>query len=89
MLGKIALRRTPEQTISDGKGTLYAVLQDSAGSVAVVDEKTMKTTAHYPFGDIGRCNGLALDAKNHILFAACAHGRGTSAAGAQPPQPRW
>ena len=65
------------------KGTLYAVLQDSAGSVAVVDQKTMKTTKHYPLGDIGRCNGLALDVKNNILFAACAQGRTPG----QPPQP--
>jgi hypothetical protein len=74
-LGKIALGGVPEQTVSDGRGTLYAVLQDSAGGVAVVDEKAMKTTAHYPFGDIGRCNGLAIDAKNNILFATCAQGR--------------
>src|SRR6185503_7581211 len=67
----------------DGKGTLYAVLQDSAGSVAVVNQKTMKTTAHYPFGDVGRCNGLALDVKNKILFAACAQSRTAG----QPPQP--
>src|SRR4051812_22312870 len=32
--GKIDLGGVPEQTVSDGKGTLYAVLQDSAGSVA-------------------------------------------------------
>ncbi len=83
VLGKIDLGGVPEQTISNGKGTLYAVMQDSAGSVAVVDEKTMKTTAHYPFGDIGRCNGLALDAKNKVLFAACAQGRSAG----QPPQP--
>jgi hypothetical protein len=82
-LGKIDLGGTPEQTISDGKGTLYAMLQDSAGSVAVVNEKTMKTTAHYPLGDIGRCNGLALDVKNGILFAACAQGRTPG----QPAQP--
>ena len=82
-LGKIDLGGVPEQTVSNGKGTLYAVLQDSAGSVAVVDQKAMKTTAHYPFGDIGRCNGLALDAKNGILFAACAQGRTAG----QPPQP--
>ena len=83
VLGKIDLGGIPEQTISDGKGTLYAVLQDSAGSVAVVNQKTMKTTAHYPFGDVGRCNGLALDAKNKVLFAACAQSRTAG----QPPQP--
>jgi hypothetical protein len=38
----------------------------------VVDVKAMKTIAHYPFGvKGGGCNGLALDDKNHILFAAC------------------
>ena len=83
VLGKIDLGGVPEQTVSDGKGTLYAVLQDSAGGVAVVDEKAMKTTAHYPFGDIGRCNGLAIDAKNKILFAACAASRSAG----QAPQP--
>ncbi|MEP7118997.1 MAG: hypothetical protein ABI880_15520 [Acidobacteriota bacterium] len=82
VLGKIDLGGVPEQTISDGKGTLYVVLQDPAGSVAVVDQKSMKTTAHYPFGDIGRCNGLALDVKNHVLFAACAQARTVG----QPPQ---
>src|SRR5690349_4205629 len=75
VLGRIDLGGVPEQTVSDGKGTLYAVLQDSAGSVAVVNQKTMKTTAHYPFGDVGRCNGLALDVKNKVLFAACAQFR--------------
>ncbi len=83
VLGKIDLGGIPEQTIADGNGTLYAVLQDSAGSVAVVDQKAMKTTAHYPFGDVGRCNGLALDVKNRILFATCALSRTAG----QPPQP--
>ena len=71
VLGKIDLGGVPEQGISDGKGTLYVVMQDLPGSVAVVDVKTMKTVAHYPFGDAGSCNGLALDNKNHVLFAAC------------------
>ena len=83
VLGKIDLGGVPEQTVSDGKGTLYAVLQDSAGSVAVVDEKAMKTTAHYPFGDIGRCNGLAIDVTHMVLFAACAQARTAG----QPAQP--
>ena len=82
VLGKIELGGVPEQTTSDGHGTLYQVLQDSAGAVAVVDQKTMKVTARYPFGDIGRCNGLALDAKNKILFAAC----GQSRSAGQPAQ---
>jgi DNA-binding beta-propeller fold protein YncE len=71
VIGHVDLGGTPEQTIGDGKGTIYQVLQERPGSVAVVDAKTMKVTATYPFGDNGGCNGLALDVKNQILFAAC------------------
>jgi DNA-binding beta-propeller fold protein YncE len=73
--GKIPLGGVPEQTVSDGKGTLYVALQDSAGGVAVVDQKAMKVTKTFPIGDIGRCNGLAIDVKNAILFIACAQSR--------------
>jgi DNA-binding beta-propeller fold protein YncE len=85
VLGTIDLGGVPEQAVSDGKGTLYVVMQDAQGSVAVVDVKTMKTIAHYPFGENGGCNGLALDAKNRVLFASCA--RIASAQPAAPPQP--
>ncbi|MDB4913308.1 MAG: hypothetical protein JWM95_952 [Gemmatimonadetes bacterium] len=81
VLGNIDLGGVPEQAVPDGKGLLYVVMQDPMGSVTVVDVKTMKATAHYPLGDHGGCNGLALDAKNHVLFAACAR------AGGATPQP--
>jgi YVTN family beta-propeller protein len=71
VLGTIDLGGAPEQAISDGAGHVYAVIQDKS-NVAVIDAKTMKVTAHYDFtGKGARCNGLALDAKNHVLFAAC------------------
>ncbi len=81
VLGNIDLGGTPEQTVADGKGTVYQVLQDRPGGVAVIDAKTMKVTKTYPFGDNGGCNGLALDIKNQILFAAC------NAIGPAPPRP--
>jgi hypothetical protein len=96
VLGVIDLGGVPEQSISDGKGTLYVVMQDRPGGVAVVDVKTMKTTKHFSFGDAatgnGSCNGLALDVKNKILFAACAGigpapARGTPGQPAPPPPP--
>jgi DNA-binding beta-propeller fold protein YncE len=71
VLGTIDLGGVPEQAVSNGNGTMYVVMQDAAGSVTVVDTRTMKATAHYPLGDKGGCNGLALDAKNGVLFAAC------------------
>jgi hypothetical protein len=70
-LGTVDLGGTPEQGVADGKGTLYVVMQ-AESNIAVVDVKAMKTTAHYDFADKGgRCNGLALDAKNSVLFIAC------------------
>ena len=72
VLGTVDLGGTPEQGVVDGKGMLYVVMQEAEGSVTAVDVKTMKVTGHYPFGDKGgRCNGLALDANNAVLFAAC------------------
>jgi DNA-binding beta-propeller fold protein YncE len=84
VLGTIDLGGVPEQGVADGNGMLYVVMQDAQGSVTAVDVKTMKAVAHYPLGDKGRCNGLALDAKNHVLFAACAASGNPPA---QPPQP--
>lgn len=87
VVGTIDLGGTPEEAVGDGKGTLYVVMQDRPGGVAVVDEKAMKTVAHYPFGDNGGCNGLALDVKNHVLFAACSAVGPAPARGAGGPPP--
>jgi YVTN family beta-propeller protein len=71
VLGTIDLGGAPEQAVSDDKGHIYVSIQDKA-KIAVIDAKEMKVTAHYDLEDKGsRCNGLALDAKNHVLFAAC------------------
>ena len=86
--GTIDLGGTPEEGVADGKGMLYVVMQDPVGSVTAVDLKSMKAVAHYSLKDMGGCNGLALDAKNSVLFAAC--GRPSPTPG-QPPaagQPR-
>ena len=86
VLGNIDLGGVPEQTVADGKGTVYQVLQDRPGGVAVIDVKTMKVTRTYPFGDNGGCNGLAIDLKNQILFAACS-AVGPAPARGTPGQP--
>ncbi len=71
VLGTIDLGGAPEQAATDGKGHIYVDIEDK-GNIAVVDAKTMKVTAHYDLqGKGGVCAGLALDAKNHVLFAAC------------------
>ena len=84
VLGTIDLGGAPEEGIADGKGMLYVVMQDMPGSVTAVDVRTMKATAHYSLGGKGGCNGLALDAKNHVLFAACR----SDTPPVDPPQPK-
>src|SRR5579864_1780612 len=84
VLGTIDLGGVPEQGVADGKGMLYVVMQDAVGSVTAVDVKTMKAVGHYSFEDKGGCNGLAIDAKNDILFAACGRSGNPPV---QPPQP--
>jgi DNA-binding beta-propeller fold protein YncE len=69
--GTIDLGGAPEQAASDGKGHLYIDLEDK-DKIAVVDTKTMALTTSYDLaGKGGGCAGLALDAKNNILFATC------------------
>jgi DNA-binding beta-propeller fold protein YncE len=69
--GTIDLGGAPEQAVADGKGRVYVDIEDK-GNIAVVDAKTMTVTAHYDLaGKGGTCAGLAMDAKNNILFAAC------------------
>src|SRR5436190_20172128 len=84
VLGTIDLGGVPEQGVADGKGMLFVVMQDAVGSVTAVDVKTMKATGHYSFIDKGGCNGLALDVKNQVLFAACGRSGNPPAQPAQP-----
>jgi DNA-binding beta-propeller fold protein YncE len=71
ILGTIDLGGAPEQAATDGKGHIYVDIEDK-GNIAVVDAKTMAVTAHYDLaGKGGQCAGLAMDAKNQILFATC------------------
>jgi hypothetical protein len=71
VLGTIVLGGVTEQGVADGKGILYVVIQDMPGSVTAVAAKTMKAVAPYPFRDKGRCNRLALDAKNRANSCCC------------------
>src|SRR5579871_4911381 len=75
VLGPIDVGGGVEESVSDGAGHVYAVAFDKT-YIAVVDANTMKVTAHYALlGNDKRaddeCGGLAIDRKNHILFAAC------------------
>ncbi|HKO03460.1 MAG TPA: hypothetical protein VJW51_01870 [Candidatus Acidoferrales bacterium] len=69
VVGTLDLGGAPEQGLSDGKGTIFVNITDKA-NIAVVDAKKMTVTAHYDVSSKGTGgSGLALDTKNHILFA--------------------
>jgi DNA-binding beta-propeller fold protein YncE len=70
-MGTIDVGGAPEEAATDDKGHIYVDVEDK-DNVAMIDAKTMTVTAHYDLaGKGGGPGGLALDAKNHILFAAC------------------
>ncbi len=71
VLGTIDIGGAPEQAVSDGRGHIYVDIEDK-GAIAVIDANTMKMTGKYDISSkSGGCAGLALDAKNNILFSAC------------------
>jgi DNA-binding beta-propeller fold protein YncE len=71
ILGTIDIGGAPEQAATDGRGKIYIDIEDKA-AIAVVDADAMKMVGRYDLSIRGGgCAGLALDAKNGILFAAC------------------
>lgn len=71
ILGTIDIGGAPEQAATDGRGKIYVDIEDK-GAIAVIDANTMKMVGKFDISSKGGgCAGLALDAKNGILFAAC------------------
>ncbi|MFI5381931.1 MAG: YncE family protein [Tepidisphaerales bacterium] len=71
ILGTFSIGGAPEQAVTDGQGKIYVDIEDKA-AIAVIDANTMKMVGKYDVSSKGGgCAGLALDAKNNILFAAC------------------
>jgi hypothetical protein len=71
ILTTIDIGGAPEQGQFDGKNRVYVDIEDGA-AIAVIDASTMKMIGKYDLSSKSSgCAGLALDAKNNILFAAC------------------
>jgi DNA-binding beta-propeller fold protein YncE len=71
ILGTIDIGGAPEQAATDGHGKIYVDIEDK-DAIAVIDANTMTMVGKYDVSSKGGgCAGLALDAKNNILFAAC------------------
>jgi hypothetical protein len=71
ILSTIDIGGAPEQGQFDGKNRIYVDIEDK-DAIAVIDATTMKMIGKYDLSSkSGGCAGLALDARNNILFAAC------------------
>ena len=72
ILTTIDIGGAPEQAASStASGKIYIDIEDK-DAIAVIDANTMKMIGKYDISTKGGgCAGLALDAKNNILFAAC------------------
>ncbi len=70
LLGTIPVGGEIEQTASDNAGLIYVDIEDRQ-TVVVIDSRNMKILTTYSLNGKGsRSEGMALDAKNHILFVA-------------------
>ena len=71
ILTTIDVGGAPEQAAFDGSGKIYIDIVDKA-AIAVVDANTMTKVGQYDISSKGGgCAGLAIDARNNILFATC------------------
>jgi YVTN family beta-propeller protein len=70
VLGTIDIGGAPEEAASDGAGHVYVDIEDK-DAIAVIDAKAMKLAGKIELPPPSSCAGLALDAKNGVLFDAC------------------
>src|ERR1039457_187204 len=71
VVGSIDIGGAAAQAVSHLNSHVYLCLEHKA-AIGVVDTKTLKLTGTYPLqGKASTPAGLAIDTKNHILFAMC------------------
>jgi DNA-binding beta-propeller fold protein YncE len=76
VIATIALGGKPETAVADAAaGRVYINIEDK-DTIAVVDMKTHAVVATWPIAPAEGATGLAIDLKNHRLFAGAAMGRG-------------
>ncbi|HSU95434.1 MAG TPA: hypothetical protein VLI43_17125 [Gemmatimonadaceae bacterium] len=69
-IASIPLGGRPEFAASDGKGKVYANLEDSS-AIVEIDTKTNRVTRHWSLAPCESPSGLAIDVAHHRLFSGC------------------
>lgn len=70
ILGTIKLDGKPEFAASDGKGKIFVNIEDKS-EIQAIDANKMEVKATWPLAPCTEPSGLAMDRKNHRLFAGC------------------
>ena len=68
--GTIPLGGKPEFAATDGKGKVFANIEDTS-EIVVIDAKKMVVVKHWPLAPCEEPSGLAIDVAHHRLFAVC------------------
>jgi len=72
VVATIALPGKPEFSVADGKGKIYANIEDTA-EVVEIDAAKGVMTKKYSISPCTEPSGMAIDAKNRRLFSVCAN----------------
>ena len=70
VLGTIKLEGKPEFAVSDGKGGVFVNIEDKS-QIDAIDPAKLEIKASWPLAPCDEPSGLAIDRKNHRLFAGC------------------
>jgi YVTN family beta-propeller protein len=70
--GTLALGGRPEFAVADGKGEIFANLEDKSEVVAF-DARKLAIKAHWPLAPCEEPSGLAFDRKHRRLFSGCSN----------------
>jgi len=70
--GTIVLGGEPEFPVSDGKGGLYANIEDKS-EIVKIDPKTMQIEKRWPLAPCEEPSGLAMDGESRRLFSVCSN----------------
>src|SRR5262249_4833087 len=70
VLGTIKLDGKPEFAVTDLKGTVFVNIEDKS-EIEALDPNKLEVKSKWPLAPCQEPSGLAIDRKNHRLFAAC------------------
>lgn len=72
-IGSIDLGGKPEYGVADGKGRVFANIEDK-GELVEVDPLAMKVVRRWSLAPCASPTGLAIDARHEVLFSGCRSG---------------